>query len=207
MLYGLSQTAAGAAPRHATVMHPRPMLRAWRSRLPVADSRNRRCCNRFPTVCVRMAVLFHLLVGTDEAVTVSYQQVLIRGVRLYGEGDPVDVLVADGQIAEIGPARPDDADVIDATGRVLLPGFVDLHPPARAGPRIRRGYRNRFGRSGSGRIYTAVFAMANTDPVADSPGGDRPRLAARPAGRPGRRAPGGARSPSARRASNSPRWV
>ncbi len=28
--------------------------------------------------------------------------VLIRGVRLYGEGDPVDVLVADGQIAEIG---------------------------------------------------------------------------------------------------------
>ena len=55
--------------------------------------------------------------------------VLIRGVRLYGEGDQVDVLVADGQIAEIGPKLdvPDDADVIDATGQVLLPGFVDLH--------------------------------------------------------------------------------
>lgn len=44
-------------------------------------------------------------------------QVLIRGVRLYGEGEQVDVLVADGQIAEIGPklAVPEDANVIDAT--------------------------------------------------------------------------------------------
>ena len=41
--------------------------------------------------------------------------VLLRGVRLYGEGDPVDVLVDGGQIAEIGPglAIPDTADVID----------------------------------------------------------------------------------------------
>ena len=28
--------------------------------------------------------------------------VLLRGVRLYGEGERVDVLVDDGQIAEIG---------------------------------------------------------------------------------------------------------
>lgn len=55
--------------------------------------------------------------------------VLIRGVRPYGEGERVDVLVDDGQIAQIGPdlAIPDTADVIDATGHVLLPGFVDLH--------------------------------------------------------------------------------
>ncbi|MGV0601910.1 dihydroorotase, partial [Mycolicibacterium pulveris] len=54
---------------------------------------------------------------------------VIRGVRLYGEGDRVDVLVADGQIAEIGAglAVPDDADVFDATDQVMLPGFVDLH--------------------------------------------------------------------------------
>lgn len=48
--------------------------------------------------------------------------VLIRGVRPYGEGERVDVLVDDGQIAQIGPdlAIPDTADVIDATGHVLL---------------------------------------------------------------------------------------
>jgi dihydroorotase len=54
--------------------------------------------------------------------------VLLRGVRLYGEGERVDVLVDDGQIADIGDLEiPDTADVIDATGHVLLPGFVDLH--------------------------------------------------------------------------------
>ncbi len=55
--------------------------------------------------------------------------VLIRGVRLYGEGDRVDVLVSDGQIADIGAelAVPDDADDVDATDQILLPGFVDLH--------------------------------------------------------------------------------
>ena len=54
---------------------------------------------------------------------------VIRGVRLYGEGEQVDVLVAGGQIAEISPsaAVPDGAVVIDAVGQVLLPGLVDLH--------------------------------------------------------------------------------
>ena len=55
--------------------------------------------------------------------------VLIRGVRLYGEGDPVDVLVADGQIAQIGSGLkvPAGGDLIEAGGQVLLPGLVDLH--------------------------------------------------------------------------------
>ncbi|MGH3557974.1 MAG: dihydroorotase, partial [Mycobacterium sp.] len=60
--------------------------------------------------------------------------VLLCGVHLYGEGDRVDVLVDDGQIADIGAGLAEartglkkDIDVIDATGQVLLPGFVDLH--------------------------------------------------------------------------------
>ena len=55
--------------------------------------------------------------------------VLIRGVRLYGEGDRVDVLVSDRQIADIGPGLsiPDDADVVDATGQILLPGLGVQH--------------------------------------------------------------------------------
>ena len=50
--------------------------------------------------------------------------VLLRGVQLYGEGDPVDVLVADGQIADIGAGLAESgglekaSDVIDATGHV-----------------------------------------------------------------------------------------
>ncbi len=36
--------------------------------------------------------------------------VLIRGVRLYGEGDPVDVLVSDGQIVDVGPGLSESGD-------------------------------------------------------------------------------------------------
>ena len=43
-----------------------------------------------------------------------------------------DVLVRDGQIAAVAPELPvpPDAEVIDADGRVLMPGFVDCHTHA-----------------------------------------------------------------------------
>ncbi|CML53846.1 dihydroorotase [Mycobacterium tuberculosis] len=97
--------------------------------------------------------------------------VLIRGVRPYGEGERVDVLVDDGQIAQIGPdlAIPDTADVIDATGHVLLPGFVDLHPHLREPGREYAEDIETGSAAAALGGYTAVFAMANTNPVADSP--------------------------------------
>ena len=102
----------------------------------------------------------------------STANVLIHGVRLYGEGDRVDVLISDGQIAKIGPdlvADLDLVDVIEATGQVLLPGFVDLHTHLREPG---REYTETI-ESGSAAAalggFTAVFAMANTEPVADSP--------------------------------------
>lgn len=97
--------------------------------------------------------------------------VLIRGVRPYGEGERVDVLVDDGQIAQIGPdlAIPDTADVIDATGHVLLPGFVDLHTHLREPGREYAEDIETGSAAAALGGYTAVFAMANTNPVADSP--------------------------------------
>ena len=97
--------------------------------------------------------------------------ILIRGVRLYGEGDPVDVLVGDGQIAEIGPAlkAPGGAEVIDAAGQVLLPGLVDLHTHLREPGREYAEDIETGSAAAALGGYTAVFAMANTDPVADSP--------------------------------------
>jgi len=96
-------------------------------------------------------------------------QVLIKGARLYGEGDPVDVLVADGVITRIGEGDvAEDAVVLEAAGKVLLPGFVDLHT------HLREPGREDTETIASGSAaaalggYTAVFAMANTDPVADN---------------------------------------
>lgn len=97
--------------------------------------------------------------------------VLIRGVRCYGEGDQVDVLVTDGQIAQIGTGLsvPDDCEVIDAPGQVLLPGFVDLHTHLREPGREYAEDIETGSAAAALGGYTAVFAMANTDPVADSP--------------------------------------
>lgn len=101
--------------------------------------------------------------------------VLLRGVRLYGEGDPVDVLVDDGQIARIGAGLDDaagldkDVEVIDAAGQVLLPGFVDLHTHLREPGREYAEDIETGSAAAALGGYTAVFAMANTNPVADSP--------------------------------------
>jgi dihydroorotase len=97
--------------------------------------------------------------------------VLIRGVRPYGEGDGVDMLVDDGQIVSMSPRLdiPDDADVIDAVGQVLLPGFVDLHTHLREPGREYAEDIETGSAAAALGGYTAVFAMANTNPVADSP--------------------------------------
>ena len=100
----------------------------------------------------------------------SCPPVLIRGVRLYGEGDRVDVLVDDGQIAAIGPelVAPDGAEVLDADNQILLPGFVDLHTHLREPGREYAEDIETGSAAAALGGYTAVFAMANTDPVADS---------------------------------------
>lgn len=64
----------------------------------------------------------------------SYQTVLRDGMVADGSGAepvPADVAIRDGRVAAItAPGEIDDANtetVIDATGRFLLPGFVDAH--------------------------------------------------------------------------------
>ena len=95
--------------------------------------------------------------------------VLLRQVRLYGEGEPVDVLVADGVIAEIGRIDPPSgAEVIEGEGQVLLPGFVDLHTHLREPGREDTETIDTGSAAAALGGYTAVFAMANTDPVTDT---------------------------------------
>jgi N-acyl-D-aspartate/D-glutamate deacylase len=57
--------------------------------------------------------------------------VIVRGGEVIdGTGAPrcrADVGVRDGRIAEVGDLPYDAASVIDATGRVVTPGFVDVH--------------------------------------------------------------------------------
>ncbi len=69
--YGLSDRRQSLLPDHAVVLHPGPMLRGMEIAFAVPDSSQSAVLQQVSNgVHVRMAVLFHLLVGTDEAVGV-----------------------------------------------------------------------------------------------------------------------------------------
>ncbi|NUS54857.1 MAG: dihydroorotase [Streptomycetaceae bacterium] len=96
---------------------------------------------------------------------------LIKNAKVLG-GDAQDVLISDGRIAEIGHGlEPGDAtQIIDAEGHILLPGLVDLHTHLREPGREDAETVETGTRAAALGGYTAVHAMANTDPVADTAG-------------------------------------
>jgi dihydroorotase len=102
-------------------------------------------------------------------MTAPAPSVLLRGVLLYGEGPETNVLITGDEIVEIGPDVDDDgADVVEARGQVLLPGFVDMHTHLREPGREDTETIESGSAAAALGGYTAVFAMANTSPVADS---------------------------------------
>ena len=95
---------------------------------------------------------------------------LVRGARPLG-ADPVDLLLRDGRIVEIGAGLTSrGARVVEADGLVALPGLVDLHTHLREpGREDAETVATGTGAAAAGG-FTAVHAMANTDPVADTAG-------------------------------------
>lgn len=100
---------------------------------------------------------------------------LITGAAPYGE-DIQDVLLAQGRIAAVGPqARELARDYegvtqVDGAGQVLLPGMVDLHTHLREPGREDAETVETGTRAAAKGGYTAVHAMANSSPVADTAG-------------------------------------
>jgi dihydroorotase len=95
---------------------------------------------------------------------------LVKGARPYG-GDPADILIKDGRIAAIGESlSATGADVVEAAGLIALPGLVDLHTHLREPGREDAETVETGSRAAALGGFTAVHAMANTDPVADTAG-------------------------------------
>jgi dihydroorotase len=92
----------------------------------------------------------------------------ITGARLLG-GQPADLLLRDGHFTETDD-RPRGAVTVDADGLVALPGLVDLHTHLREPGREDAETVESGSRAAARGGYTAVHAMANTDPVADTAG-------------------------------------
>ena len=99
--------------------------------------------------------------------------ILIRGARLLG-GEAGDLLLAEGVIAATGAAAAADAPVgterVDADGLVALPGLVDLHTHLREPGREDAETVETGTLAAALGGFTAVHAMANTEPVADTAG-------------------------------------
>jgi dihydroorotase len=99
--------------------------------------------------------------------------VIIRHGRVIDPGrinGPADVLIENGKIAAVGPGlkAPAGATVIDATGKWVLPGFVDLHVHFRE-PGFE--YKETIATGAAAAVaggFTSVCCMPNTQPVNDN---------------------------------------
>src|SRR5246500_826474 len=81
-----------------------------------------------------------------------------------------DVLIADGRIAGAGPslAAP-GAEVFDATGMIVAPGFIDMRVLLRE-PGFEHAETIESGsRAAAAGGLTSICCMPNTKPVNDSP--------------------------------------
>ena len=99
---------------------------------------------------------------------------LIRGGRVLDPSNDTDrqadVLVEDGRIAAIDPDfEVRGAEVVDAEGCWVAPGFIDMHVHLREPGQEYKEDLASGGRAAVAGGFTAVACMANTDPVNDDP--------------------------------------
>ncbi len=103
--------------------------------------------------------------------------VLLRGGRLIDPSQRLDetgdLLIENGTIAGIGRVgevrRDGDAlETIDCAGRVISPGFIDVHCHLREPGREEVETIATGARAAAAGGFTAVCAMPNTDPVTDN---------------------------------------
>jgi dihydroorotase len=101
--------------------------------------------------------------------------VLVRGGTVVDPSQQlnarVDLLLADGRVAEVGEAlqAPEGAEVIEADGLVVAPGLVDVHVHLREPGQEHKETIASGARAAAAGGFTSVVAMPNTDPPIDSP--------------------------------------
>ena len=99
--------------------------------------------------------------------------ILIKGGRLINPADGTDgifdIRIADGKVAAVEDAiSPEDGEeVIDASGKCVLPGFIDLHVHFRDPGQTHKADIATESAAAAAGGYTSVCAMPNTTPPVD----------------------------------------
>jgi dihydroorotase len=102
------------------------------------------------------------------------RKLLIRGGRVIDPAsrrdEVADVLLANGLVEAVGAKLPTEgAELIDAAGLWVTPGFVDLHAHLREPGQEYKEDIASGGRSAAAGGFCSVACMANTNPVNDDP--------------------------------------
>jgi len=93
----------------------------------------------------------------------------VTGATL-SNGSKKDLYIADGKIAGFENSSNSKAVVIDAEGKIILPGLVDLHTHLREPGKEDSETVLSASRAAAKGGFTALSAMPNTSPVADTAG-------------------------------------
>ena len=155
---------------------PGPMVRGMEIAPEVADGVRSTIVEQVANgVSVRMAVLYLLLGGAEPAIgqraCVTSHDLAAGTSAPTARASPSTCALVDGRIAEIGAGlSAGDSRAYDAAGGVLLPGLVDLHTHLREPGREDAETVETGTLAAALGGFTAVHAMANTDPVADTAG-------------------------------------
>ena len=101
------------------------------------------------------------------------ENLIVRGARVVdpveGLDSQVDVKVDNGVVAELGSNLPQNSHkVIDGTGLVLAPAFVDPHVHLRTPGREDEETIATGTQAAAAGGYCAILAIPNTEPVVDS---------------------------------------
>ncbi|MBN2096210.1 dihydroorotase [Candidatus Peregrinibacteria bacterium] len=99
-------------------------------------------------------------------------KLLIKNGRLLdpesGCDQVADILIEDGKIYEIDPVTPSlDAEAVDAGGKLVIPGVIDLHVHLRD---LEQAYKETIETGTAAALHggvTTVFTMPNTQPKLD----------------------------------------
>jgi dihydroorotase len=100
--------------------------------------------------------------------------ILVRNGRVIDPATQIDavqdVLIEGDAIARMGPklAAPEGSRIIDATGKVVCPGFIDIHVHLREPGHEYKETVATGTRAAAAGGFTAVACMANTEPVNDN---------------------------------------
>ena len=100
------------------------------------------------------------------------EKLLFKNFRIFDGKkfiEETSLLIEDGKIAKLGLTEAEGAEVIEGEGRILTPGFIDLHAHFRDPGGEWNEDLNSGAKAGAAGGFTTLVAMPNTKPAVSEP--------------------------------------